>query len=115
MGSNISTIIEEDESSVEISYVSDGRDSAIEIIFDACEDEIQSREKTLDVFCGTLHLREGISSPESSEGSSSEEEAEFTRDPLGNKFMDTKKITELMKGPHTLLPEIPTARKGFSF
>ena len=75
VGNNLSTIIEEDESSVEISNVSDGRGSATETIVDACEDEIQSREEMLDVFCGSLHPREGISSPESSEGSSSEEEA----------------------------------------
>ena len=29
--------------------------------------------------------------------------------------MDTKKIIELMKGPHTLLPDIPTGRKDGMF
>ena len=89
MGNNLSTIIEEDESSTEISNVNDGRDSATETIVDACEDKIKSREEMIDGFGDSLHPQEGISSPESSEGSSSEVEAEFTRGALGNKFMET--------------------------
>ena len=43
---------------------------------------------------------------------SSDEEVElFTRGPLGNKFMDTKQIIELMKASHVLLTEIPKGRK----
>ena len=69
MGNNLSTIIEEDESSTEISNLSDGTDSATETIVDACEDKFKSREEMIDGFGDSLHPREGISSPESSEGS----------------------------------------------
>ena len=62
------------------------------------EDSLQSQQDTTN-----------SSVSESEE--SSDEEVEYVRGPLGNKFMDTKQILELLKSPHALLPDIPTGRK----
>ena len=35
-------------------------------------------------------------------------EENFSSGPLGNKFMDTMTILDLLKAPHILLEEIPT-------
>ena len=66
-----------------------------------------------DIMEDSFHSRESPSSPPRLNEDFSEEEAEeeFQPGPLGNKFMDTEKIIELMKGPHDLLPEIPVGRK----
>ena len=76
----------------------------------------------------SFHSREGLSSPDvSSESSeSSDEEMEssatqsmnevnFSPGPLGNKFMDTRTILDLLKAPHSLMEEIPTGRKDGMF
>ena len=73
----------------------------------------------------SLHSREGLSSPDISLESSDEEmessvtkslnEENFSSGPLGNKFMDTLTILDLLKAPHTLLEEIPTGRKDGMF
>ena len=62
------------------------------------EDSLQSQQDTTN-----------SSVSESEE--SSDEEVEYVRGPLGNKFMDTKQILELLKSPHALLSDIPTGRK----
>ena len=62
-----------------------------------------------DLFMTCLMSREGSTSPKPV--SSDEEEVDQVQGLLGNKFMDTRKVLELLQNPHTPLSEIPTGRK----
>lgn len=118
---NLSIITEEIDPFVDALPILDNEDSSAEPLDNEDVMPIDDR----------FHSREGLHSPSLSAQSSddpitdsplksdnsheclnrpshfSDDEVQFTRGPLKNKFMDTKKILELMKGPHILLPEIP--------